>query len=145
MLIIPITFEFLPTFDFCDDEFSDLILNKIKDTYKFKCTKKYGYILSVISIEKIRKKYISIYNGNVIIDCDILVDNILPKIGEIYTAEIKNIYLQGLILLLKKCIRVFVPIENKKLDFQVGSNLNFLCSQVRFRKGSWDCIGKLID
>lgn len=141
---IPITIELLPNQVSLDkNRFDQILLETIKTQYTHKCTRQYGYILRVLRVLHIHKKFLSIYNGNIVVNCEVEVNNLIPEIGKSYQAVIRNIYPQGLIVLVENCIRVFIPgqFSNKKVNQQI----HFKCIQVRFKKGTWDCIGELHD
>lgn len=121
---------------------NELIFSKLKDKYLQKCTKQYGFITNII-LNDVYKKYISIYNGNIIIKCNITITSILPKIDDIFTGTIKKIYTQGMIIIVKNCIRVFVPNWNDK-SLKVSDTVKIKCTQVRFKKSLWDCIGTIV-
>lgn len=140
--IIPITIELIPNQVPLESiRFDEVLFHTIKNQYTHKCTKKYGYILMILRVHSIQKKILSIYNGNIVVDCKVEITNLIPNVGQIYLGSVKNIYPQGSIVIVENCIRVFIP---RLQSIKIGEQIRFRCIQVRFKKGIWDCIGESI-
>jgi DNA-directed RNA polymerase subunit E'/Rpb7 len=116
------------------------LLEYLQNTFQYTCSKQYGFIIHVVRIVRIHSQRISIYNGNIILDCDIEVDYILPEVGQKMKGTVKQCFPQGTIVLAHDCMKVFIPntknTPKEKMDFEIV--------QIRFQKGKYDCIGKVI-
>ena len=137
MLIIS-TIEYIP--DLNKRENNDEILEIYKKTYENTCSKKYGYIIKVLDIKQIIEKKISIYNGKVIVKCEILIDSLYPKVGLVINGNIQQIFPQGMIIIVKNIMKTFIPTKNK-INFNIGDEITIKLEQIRFQKGKYDCIG----
>lgn len=130
------TIEFIPN----DDKNNWLLM--FKEKYRFTCSKQYGYILDVLSIEKIIDSSISIYNGNVILKCEIKVENLLPTIDMIIKGNVQKIYNQGILIVIKECMKIFIPKDNLISSLKINDEIIVNITEIRFFKGKYDCIGK---
>lgn len=115
------------------------ILERFQQKYTNTCSKEYGYILQVIRVVQIFSSRISIYNANIIVECDIEVECLKPKIGEQVHGTIQQIFPQGLIVLIENCMKVFIP--SPKGQYHKQQEIQFMIVQTRFQKGKYDCIG----
>lgn len=115
------------------------LLERFKTKYEFTCSKKYGFILKVNRIVKINACKISIYNGNAIIDCDIDVECLIPQTNQILNGKITHIYPQGIIVMARDCMKIFIPTGTKSTK-KIGSDIDVIITQIRFQKGKYDCI-----
>lgn len=127
-------------------------LSLFREKYNSTCNKKYGYILDILKINKVLNSTISIYNGNLILTCEIQIVNLLPEIHKSIEGIIQKIYKEGIFLLCKNCMKIFIPIENLKPpkdikvnDFKPKINEKIIVEivDIRFSKGKYDCIGKI--
>jgi DNA-directed RNA polymerase subunit E'/Rpb7 len=116
------------------------LLEYLQNTLQYTCSKQHGFIIRVIGIVRIHSQRISIYNGNIILDCKIEVDHVFPEIGHKTKGLVKQSFPQGTIVLAYDCMKVFIPsvkIASKEIvDFEIV--------QIRFQKGKYDCIGKIV-
>lgn len=140
-MIISKVVEFIPNESISS---MDDILLLFKKKYELTCTKEHGFILEILSINKILSSTISIYNGNVILECELVVKNLLPIQNQVLVGKIKQVFPQGIIILTDECMKTFIPNSliknNKKIDIEI----QFVIEQIRFQKGKYDCIGREI-
>ena len=132
------TIEFIP-----DNININVILDMFKKKFNYTCNQEYGYIIDVISVEKIIDSVISIYNGNVILTCEILIENLLPIVNSKIKGIVKKIFPQGFFIMVRNCMKIFVPNEGEK-NIKIDSEVEVEIIQIRFLKGKYDCIGKLV-
>lgn len=118
---------------------SDKLLEYLQKNFQYTCSKQYGFIIGVIRVVCIHSRRISIYNGNIILDCSMEVDHILPEVGQKMKGIVKQYFPQGVIALACECMKVFIPSVKSNID-QV---IDFEIVQIRFQKGKYDCIGKI--
>lgn len=126
-------------------------LSLFREKYNSTCNKKYGYILDILKINKVLNSTISIYNGNLILTCEIQIVNLLPVINRTIEGLIQKIYKEGIFLLCKNCMKIFIPIEtfrtteNNPKNFKPKINEKIIVEivDIRFSKGKYDCIGKI--
>ena len=144
LMIINKYIEYIP--DLNNVEGENFLLKLFKEKYENICTKKFGYIIKVSNIEKILEKKISIYNGNVIVNCNIEVECLYPFSGLTTSGIIQQIYPQGYIIIVKNCMKTFIPCQTATKDkkYQIGDFVNIKIEQFRFQKGKYDCIGIFI-
>ena len=116
------------------------LLQHLQKTLKYTCSKQYGFILEVHRIVNIHSRKISIYNGNIIVYCSIEVDYLLPQPGKRMKGIIHQIFPQGVIAIVSDCMKVFIPSEQRRQH----ESIEFEIVQIRFQKGKYDCIGKLV-
>lgn len=119
---------------------SEKLLEYLQKNFQYTCSKQYGFIIRVIRVVQIHSRRISIYNGNIILDCSMEVDYILPEVGQKMKGVVKQCFPQGVIALACDCMKVFIP-SVKNSPTQV---ISFEIVQTRFQKGKYDCIGKII-
>lgn len=119
------------------------LLERFQKRYTNTCSKEYGFILNILRVEQVLSTRISIYNANIIVECEIEVECLIPKAGETAEGIIQQIFPQGLILLVENCMKVFIP--SPKYNYQKQKPLEFKILQIRFQKGKYDCIGSEID
>lgn len=140
-MIISKVVEFIP-----NDSISSMndILLLFKKKYEMTCTKEYGFILEVLSVNKIISSTISIYNGNVILECELLIKNLLPIQNQVLVGRIKQVFPQGIIILIDNCMKTFIPNSSIKNNKKIDIEIQFVIEQIRFQKGKYDCIGREI-
>lgn len=109
------------------------------EKYEKTCWKQHGFIIKILECKEIIKQKISIYNGHIIITSKLLIQYLLPQIGNILSGIVLNQYPQGSILVVSDCMRAFIPYKT----FKKGEIISFKIDQVRFKKGLWDCIGSM--
>lgn len=136
------TIQFIP--DLHDVE-RDL-LAQFQQRYENTCSKECGYILQVVRVVDVLRRKLSAYNGNVIVDCIIEVQCLLPEPGQRAQGRVKQTYAQGLIVAVEDCMKVFIPRTciPAHVTFQVHDTIDFEITQTRFQKGRYDCIGKCV-
>lgn len=141
MMFVSKVVEFIP-----NDAISSMndILLLFKKKYEMTCTKEHGFILEVLSINKIISSTISIYNGNVILECELLIKNLLPVQNQVLVGRIKQVFPQGIIILIDNCMKTFIPNSSIKNNKKIGIEIQFVIEQIRFQKGKYDCIGREI-
>jgi hypothetical protein len=127
-----------------DTDRTTSLLEHFQQKMRWTCTKKYGFILDVLRIVQIKSRKISIYNGNIIIECIIEVDQLYPKVGQTSNGTVKQIFPQGIITIVKDCMKVFIPCDTRSISFKPEQIVNFKVVQTRFQKGKYDCIGQLL-
>lgn len=118
------------------------ILTHIKSKYEKTWNKKYGFILNVNKIVELLSNRISIYNGNIIVNCLIEIQHLLPEKNNIIPFSKVNIqqsFPQGMIVSLEDVMKIFIPNE-----FVISNPESIMIMDIRFQKGKFDCIGKLI-
>jgi DNA-directed RNA polymerase subunit E'/Rpb7 len=116
------------------------LLEYLQQTFQYTCSKQHGFIVNVIGIVHIYSQRISIYNGNIILDCDMEVDYILPEVSQKIKGVVKQSFPQGTIILAYDCMKVFIP----NVKIATKESVDFEILQIRFQKGKYDCIGKII-
>lgn len=116
------------------------LLEYLQKYFQYTCSKKYGFIVKVLKLSHIHSRKISIYNGNIILDCSMEVNYILPEVGQKMKGVVKQCFPQGVIALACDCMKVFIP----QIKETPTSIVHFEIVQTRFQKGKYDCIGKLI-
>ena len=134
--VIETSIEYIP--DLTD--ISKVLLVELRKKYENSCSKKHGYILRVNKLVEIIKYRVSIYNGNVIVNCKIEIDHLLPKRDMLipYTqSDIKQVFTQGKVII-KDNMKIFIPSE------YLGSKPEIKIMDIRFQKGKYDCIGSTI-
>ena len=140
IIFITKTIEFIPS-DELKDKNNWLLL--FREKYQYTCNKLHGYILDIISIEEIVNSTISIYNGNVILTCKLKVKNLLPVLDMTIEGTIQKIYNQGIFVLIKGCMKTFIPKDQLKSKNKIGDDITIQITEIRFFKGKYDCIGKI--
>lgn len=138
------TIEFTPT-SFTEKKINkDDILSMIKEKYINTCSIDYGFIVDIKSLEKVIDSTISIYNGNIIIKCEIEITNLCPIVGQVLEGVIERVFNEGVILIVQNCLKVFIPFTlQQKNKYKPKSIIKFQIENIRFQKGKYDCIGKL--
>lgn len=136
--IITKTIECIPDISKIEDGLYELV----KQKFEFTCSKKYGYILEVLEIVSIRSCKISIYNGSTLVQCDIRVRCLLPKVGQKMTGDVLKVYTQGIKCIVSNCLKIFIP-TNSKVKFTQGESIPIQITQIRFQKGKYDCIASI--
>jgi DNA-directed RNA polymerase subunit E'/Rpb7 len=116
------------------------LLVHLQKQLQYTCSKHTGFILEVIRVTQIHSRKISIYNGNIIVDCSIEVDRLLPEVGQRIQGVVKQTYPQGLIIIVCNCMRVFLPCSGHQ-TVKPDDYVDFEITQIRFQKGKYDCIG----
>jgi DNA-directed RNA polymerase subunit E'/Rpb7 len=126
---------------------NDGLLEKFKARYENTCSKSYGYILEVNRIIRTVSSKLSIYNGNLIMECEIEVRCLLPQVNAIVSGLVKQVFNQGIIVMVQGCMKAFIPSPPTASisghAAEVGQLLEFKVSQIRFQKGKYDCIGQI--
>lgn len=131
------TLEYVPNLHAVDDG----LLERYRQHYRNTCTKTNGYIIEINRIFRVLERKLSIYNGNIIVNCEVEGDCLLPEIGQIVMGTLKQSFEQGWIFLVCDCMKVFVPrtgnptLSNTPIPIEI--------TQTRFQKGRYDCIGRL--
>lgn len=127
------------TFEYPAYQETQSLFERVRQTLEHTCTKAHGFILKVISIEHVHSRKISIYNGNIITDCTVTIEHLLPQVGQIMDGVVKQIFAQGCIVVVQECMKVFLPtVRAHILDV-----LRFRITQIRFQKGRYDCIAEI--
>lgn len=134
--------EYIPDLNNSSDE--QTLLKLYKQKYENICSKKYGYIITVNQVSKIIEKKISIYNGYVIANCIIDVDCLIPMVGTVFKGIVKQIFPQGMIVIVKNCMKVFIPKDDRYVTKKQEDIVEVRIEQMRFQKGKYDCIGVLV-
>lgn len=131
--------EIIPDLKHPDHE----LLRHYKEKYEKTCTKYSGFILEVHRVLRVIRRKLSAYNGNLIVDGVIEITALLPKVGLRTQAVVKQSFSQGWILFVQNCMKVFVPFTP---DIVVNLNdvVDIEVIQIRFQKGRYDCIGKIL-
>jgi hypothetical protein len=117
------------------------LIVQLRKKYENSCSKKHGYILRVNKLVDIIKYRISIYNGNVIANCKIEIDHLLPQKDMFipYTSsDVKQVFPQGKVII-KDNMKIFIPSEYS------GSASQIRIMDIRFQKGKYDCIGSTLE
>jgi DNA-directed RNA polymerase subunit E'/Rpb7 len=114
------------------------LLEHIRQTMERTCTKSHGFIIHVVRIIHVHSRKISIYNGNIIADCTVEVQHLLPQIGQWMDGVVKQTFAQGSIALVQDCMKVFLP----NVRVQPSEIVQFRIVQIRFQKGRYDCIAE---
>jgi DNA-directed RNA polymerase subunit E'/Rpb7 len=131
--VIETSIEYIPDLTDIDKH----LLDELQKKYENSCSKKHGYILRVNKLVEITKYKVSIYNGNVIVNCKIEIDHLLPTKGMLlpYTqSDIKQVFTQGKVVI-KDNMKIYIPSE------YIGSSPEIEIMDIRFQKGKYDCIG----
>lgn len=140
--IIPQTTEYQLATETCKNE---TLLEHLRKKIQRTCSKQYGFILDILRVVNVKSRKVSIYNGNIIVDCTIEVDHLFPQVGQMLNGTVKQIFPQGLIILVKDCMKVFIPYSNtQNTQIKPEQIVEFKIVQTRFQKGKFDCIGQLI-
>jgi DNA-directed RNA polymerase subunit E'/Rpb7 len=135
--VIETSVEYIPDLS----DVSKWLLIQLRKKYENSCSKKHGYILRVNKLVEIDKYRISIYNGNVIVNCKIEIDHLLPKKDMLIpyvSSDIKQVFPQGKVIT-KDNMKIFIPNE------YTGSSSQIRIMDIRFQKGKYDCIGSTIE
>lgn len=142
--VIPKTIEFIPDLNSKSVDLR-MVLAEMKKNVEKTCCQKHGFILEVIAVKSILSNKLSMYNGKLILDCLIEIEHLLPHPNAIVSGVIQQKFPQGLIVLVKNCMKSFVPcVESDLSTLEVGDEIEFEISQIRFQKGKYDCIGDLV-
>jgi DNA-directed RNA polymerase subunit E'/Rpb7 len=120
------------------------LIHHLRKKIQRTCTKRYGFILDILRVIQVHSQRVSIYNGNIIVDCTIEVDRLYPEIDQIAKGVVRQIFPQGTILMVSDCMKVFIPNSDPPMRIQMNEIVEFRVIQTRFQKGKYDCIGKLI-
>lgn len=142
--VIPKTIEFIPNLNSRNVD-RRIILSEFKRNVENSCCQKYGFILEVIEVKSILSNKLSMYNGKLILNCLIEIEHLLPQPKATVIGVIQQKFPQGLIVLVKNCMKSFIPcMESALSNLEVGDEIEFEISQIRFQKGKYDCIGDLV-
>ena len=135
------------------------ILNKLKFSLEDKCTKQYGYIISVNRLVSISDNIISNTSGNIIFEVQCEIEYLKPIIGEHYEAKVIMIFQDGVVVKVQDRFTVFIRSNNMneyefdkiagsykkgKKEIQVDDDINMEIINIRYEKQNYDGIGKLI-
>lgn len=132
--------EYIPTKTYSERT----ILELFKEKYENTCNRTYGFIISIDKIKKNLNNKISIYNGNIICECIIEAKTLSPSVGDKMSGIIRQIFQEGLIVLVFDRMKVFIPNSPEMNTLKIGQYIQFDLIQLRFQKGRYDGIGKLI-
>lgn len=136
--IIRKTIEYIPNLS----DPLDGLLERFQKKYINTCSKEYGFVLQVIRIVQTLSSKISIYNAHIIVECDIEIECLIPKVGEIVYGNVQQLFPQGVILIVQNCMKTFIP--SPKKQYIKNQQVTFRIEQTRFQKGKYDCIGSEI-
>lgn len=127
------------SFEYSASQETQPLFERVRQTLENTCTKTHGFILNVIGIEHVFSRKISIYNGNIITDCTVVIEHLLPQVGQVLDGMVKQIFAQGCIVSVQECMKVFLPTVRAR----ISEVLRFRITQIRFQKGRYDCIAEL--
>jgi DNA-directed RNA polymerase subunit E'/Rpb7 len=125
-------------FEYPASQESHTLLQHIRQSLERTCSRTHGFILHVVRIIQVHCRKISIYNGNIIADCTVEVQHLLPQIGQWMDGIVKQTFAQGSIALVQDCMKVFLP----NVRIQPLESIRFRIVQIRFQKGRYDCIAE---
>ena len=142
--VIKKTIEFVPDLNTRKID-PDHLLSIFKENVENTCCQKYGFILRVLEVKDVLSNKLSMYNGKLILNCSIEIEHLLPEIKAKVFGVVQQKFPQGLIILVQNCMKAFIPCEESILQtIEIGDEIEFEISQIRFQKGKYDCIGNLI-
>jgi DNA-directed RNA polymerase subunit E'/Rpb7 len=144
---------------YLDTNIEQHIFSKLNKNEIGKCTKKYGYVLSIESIIEYKTNTIPITTPNILFNVTYQAKVLKPEINDIFDAEVIMIYQQGIYLKKEKVLDILVPstsIENFKYDTVSGDFKNkegelisredyipIIITAVTYKEKKYRCIAKL--
>ena len=140
-------------------EYKVLLLKKLRENYEKKAFEKYGIINSIISIDKIYYEEMMKTTPTIYFLIDTVIETYYPKKEDIIKLKINKILNFGIFL---ECdsFRVLIPVVpssyqlEKEKDFyyktergniNIGDEIEFIITDVRFEKGGFHCLAKIVE
>lgn len=140
-------------------EYKVLLLKKLRENYEKKAFEKYGIINSIISIDKIYYEEMMKTTPTIYFLIDTVIETYYPKKEDIIKLKINKILNFGIFL---ECdsFRVLIPTVpssyqlEKEKDFyyktergniNIGDEIEFIITDVRFEKGGFHCLAKIVE
>ncbi len=119
------------------------LFRRLKQALIDTCTKD-GYIIDVKKINSIKDNYITSTQPIFLVSFN--VEILKPEIGKIFTDEICMIFPYGILVNIKKCMKVFISHETlltptKKLN--KGDIITVKITDVKYSKQKFICIGEI--
>lgn len=137
---------------FLDGNVSHHLFNELKRTKERVCSKKYGIVKSVLSLDEIIDSHISMADGGNIVRVRYTVENIKPTIGRTYEGKVSAVFEQGMFINIGnfQVLETFTPGQlnktTRKVTFpccvcRIGDDITLKLIESEFRDGSFSCVG----
>ena len=137
------------------------LFNFLKEITMNECTKENGYIIEIIKINRIKNKYISGNNCEIIFEVDIDAEVLKPEINKIFTDKVCMIFSGGIFIDVKNKFKILIPLaylynlvfdqenkhfKNEKTGFIIKENdtIDVKITGIKFSKNNFSCFGELI-
>ena len=134
------------------------IFDTLKKSIKNTCSKKFGYIIDIVKLIKIKDNYISNANSETVFEVMFEIETLKPEINKVFTGIVCMIFDRGIFLNIKNKFKVLIPlstmmeykfIQSEKIlrkgkdEIQQGDILNVKITDVKYSNKSYICFGEL--
>lgn len=139
--------------EFLDSNIRHHLFRELQRTKEKVCTKKYGVVRSVISLDEILDSHISMADGGNIVKVRYTIENIKPVVGLQYNGKISACFEQGMFIDIGE-FQVLVTLlpgqynkTIKKVEMpccmcKIGDDISLTLVESEFRDGTFSCVGE---
>ena len=154
---LDLTIELSP--DHMNSSINEVLFEKLKEKHEGTCTKKNGYIIEILEINKINKNIINDY-GNIFFNITCKTKILKPNIGDVLDFSVNMIFNHGIFANLNN-LKVLIPnsslesiyeyedsnkvyiSKNEGSDININDNISVEITDLRYLNKNYSCIGAL--